>query len=75
MKEEGGPIDLEALAEGLGDFTTGNGACCSIGSGALAWKWHTALFFELGVVMIVGGGLTTAALWLWETPERARGEE
>lgn len=38
-------------------------------AGPLVWKWHTALFFEVGVVMIVGGGFSAAALWLWETPK------
>lgn len=37
--------------------------------GPLFWKWHTALLFETGVVMIVGAGLTAAALWLWQTPK------
>lgn len=41
-----------------------------IGTGPFSWKWHTALVFEIGVVMIVGGGLTAAALALWETPTR-----
>lgn len=39
-----------------------------IGVGPLSWKWHTVFVFEVGVVMIVGGGLTAIALWLWETP-------
>ncbi|MGI9592501.1 MAG: MnhB domain-containing protein [Myxococcota bacterium] len=43
--------------------------------GGLSWKWHTALLFEIGVVMTVGGGLAAAALWLWETPTRPREEE
>ena len=38
-------------------------------AGPLAWKWHTALFFEVGVVMLVGGGFSAAAVWLWETPK------
>ena len=42
----------------------------AIGVGSFAWKWHTVLVFEVGVVMVVGGGLTAAALWLWETPTR-----
>jgi multisubunit Na+/H+ antiporter MnhB subunit len=33
--------------------------------GPLSYKWHTALLFDIGVVMIVGGGLASAALWLW----------
>jgi multicomponent Na+:H+ antiporter subunit B len=41
-----------------------------IGAGPLTWKWHTVLVFEIGVVMIVGGGLTATALALWETPAR-----
>ncbi len=41
-----------------------------IGAGPFSWKWHTVLVFEIGVVMIVGGGLTAAALSLWETPPR-----
>lgn len=28
-------------------------------------KWSTALLFDAGVVMIVGGGLTAASAWLW----------
>jgi hypothetical protein len=38
--------------------------------GPLVWKWQTSLLFEVGVVMIVGGSLSAAALWLWETPAR-----
>ena len=41
-----------------------------IGAGPFSWKWHTVLVFEIGVVMIVGGGLTAAVLSLWETPTR-----
>jgi len=41
-----------------------------IGVPPLSFKWHTVFVFEIGVVMIVGGGLTAAALWLWETPTR-----
>jgi multicomponent Na+:H+ antiporter subunit B len=44
-----------------------------IGAGPFSWKWHTALLFEVGVVMIVGGGLTAAALWLWKTLTREEG--
>lgn len=43
--------------------------------GPLSWKWQTALLFEVGVVMIVGGGLSAAALRLWETPTQARGAD
>ena len=46
-----------------------------IGLGPFSWKWQTVLVFEVGVVMIVGGGLTAAALCLWVTPTRAREEE
>jgi multicomponent Na+:H+ antiporter subunit B len=41
-----------------------------ISVGPFAWKWHTALVFEIGVVMIVSGGMTAAALWLWKPPIR-----
>jgi len=41
-----------------------------IGTAPFSFKWHTVFVFEIGVVMIVGGGLTAAALWLWETPTR-----
>jgi multisubunit Na+/H+ antiporter MnhB subunit len=41
--------------------------------GPFSWKWQTALLFETGVVMIVGGGASAAALWLWETPTRREG--
>jgi multisubunit Na+/H+ antiporter MnhB subunit len=43
--------------------------------GPFSWEWQTALVFEVGVVMTVGGGLSAAALWLWETPRRAREED
>ncbi len=46
-----------------------------IGVGPFSWKWQTVLVFEVGVVMIVGGGLTAAALSLWVTPTRAREED
>jgi multicomponent Na+:H+ antiporter subunit B len=36
-----------------------------IGAGPVSWKWQTVVVFEVGVVMVVGGGLTAAALWLW----------
>ncbi len=39
-----------------------------IGALLFSLKWHTVFVFEIGVVMIVGGGLTAAALALWETP-------
>lgn len=32
----------------------------------LSYHWNTALFFDIGVMMAVGGGGTAAALWLWE---------
>lgn len=32
----------------------------------MSYHWNTALFFDLGVMMAVGGGGTAAALWLWE---------
>ncbi len=43
--------------------------------GRLSWKWQTALLFEIGVVMTVGGGLAAAALGLWQTPTRRQEEE
>ena len=42
--------------------------------GPLSFKWQTVLIFEVGVVMTVGGALSAAALWLWETPMRGREE-
>ncbi len=42
--------------------------------GPLAWKADSMLWFEVGVAMVVGGGLAAAALWLWETPTRAERE-
>jgi len=47
----------------------------AIESGPIAWKWHTTLVFEVAVVMIVGGALSAAALWLWETPLRAEEDD
>jgi len=41
-----------------------------IAAGPFSWKWHSVLVFEIGVVMIVGGGLTAAAFSLWQTPPR-----
>lgn len=38
------------------------------------WKWHTALLFDLGVVLAVGGGGAAAGLALWELPRRRGGE-
>ncbi len=46
-----------------------------VSAGPLSFGWQTAMAFEIGVVMVVGGGLCAAALWLWETPSRASGEE
>jgi len=31
-------------------------------------KWSTTLFFEIGVVLAIAGGLTAAAIRLWEIP-------
>ncbi len=45
----------------------------AIDIGPASWKWTTTLVFELGVVMVVGGGLSAAALWLWETPTHPDG--
>jgi multisubunit Na+/H+ antiporter MnhB subunit len=41
-----------------------------LSAGPLTWKWQTVLFFEVGVVMTVGGGFSAAALWLWDVPGR-----
>lgn len=35
---------------------------------ALRWKWHTALIFDLGVVLAVAGGAAAAARVLWRKP-------
>jgi multisubunit Na+/H+ antiporter MnhB subunit len=45
-------------------------------------KLQSALLFDAGVVMVVGGGLATAAIWLWDLaavsvsarPEKGRDE-
>ena len=58
---------LAPLLLGGAGLTHRHGA---IEAGPFAWKWHTALFFETGVVMIVGAGIVAAALWFWETPTR-----
>lgn len=39
----------------------------------LSYHWHTALFFDIGVMLAVGGGGTAAALWLWERHPREFG--
>lgn len=31
-----------------------------------SFHWHAALFFDIGVMLGVGGGMTAAAIWLWE---------
>jgi len=36
------------------------------------WKWHTALVFDVGVLLAVSGGAVAAALWLWEQPGATR---
>jgi multicomponent K+:H+ antiporter subunit A len=40
--------------------------------GAFAIKWSTTLFFEIGVVMAIAGGLTAAAMRLWEMTNARR---
>ena len=44
--------------------------------GAFTIKWSTTLFFEIGVVMAIAGGLTAAAMKLWEmsNPRRDGGD-
>ncbi len=68
---------IVVLASLLVPLSYGDGALehrhGEIDAGLIVWKWHTVLVFELGVVMIVGGGLTAVALSLWEL--RARGED
>jgi len=41
--------------------------------GPFAWKWHSTLVFEIGVVMVVSGALSAAALRLVEAPLHADG--
>ena len=36
--------------------------------GIFTIKWSTTLFFEIGVVLAIAGGLTAAAIKLWEIP-------
>jgi multicomponent Na+:H+ antiporter subunit A len=36
--------------------------------GLFTIKWSTTLFFEIGVVLAIAGGLTAAAIKLWEIP-------
>ena len=38
-------------------------------------KWSTTLFFEIGVVLAIAGGLTAAAIKLWEIPNVQSGNE
>jgi multisubunit Na+/H+ antiporter MnhB subunit len=45
----------------------------TIALGSFVWKWHSTLVFEVGVVMVVGGALSAAALQLFETPLRSDG--
>jgi len=45
-----------------------------LGLGPVSFKWQTVLVFEVGVVMTVGGALSAAALWLWETSTSPGGE-
>ena len=40
--------------------------------GAFSIKWSTTLFFEIGVVMAIAGGLTAAAMRLWEMTNSRR---
>ena len=40
----------------------------------LSAKWHTALLFDVGVVLVVGGAVAAAAVTLWG-PVQARDEE
>ena len=41
--------------------------------GMFTLKWSTTLFFEIGVVMAIAGGLTAAAIKLWEIPNIQNG--
>jgi multisubunit Na+/H+ antiporter MnhB subunit len=40
--------------------------------GVAKLKWNTAMLFDAGVVMVVGGGLTAAGAWLWRSYAAAR---
>jgi len=41
--------------------------------GLFTIKWSTTLFFEIGVVLAIAGGLTAAAIKLWEIPNDQSG--
>ena len=37
----------------------------------LSWKWHTALLFDVGVVLAVAGGVAAASRALWSSTKGA----
>jgi NADH:ubiquinone oxidoreductase subunit 5 (subunit L)/multisubunit Na+/H+ antiporter MnhA subunit/multisubunit Na+/H+ antiporter MnhB subunit len=43
-------------------------------AGVLSAKWHTALIFDVGVVLVVGGAVAAAAITLWG-PVQERDQE
>ena len=51
------------------------GAGSGIEAQESSFEWQSAMVFEIGVVMVVGGGLSAAALWLWGGAGPAAGEE
>ena len=53
---------LGSLLFGRPGLTHGHGELALFGT---AWKWHTALLFDLGVVLVVAGGVAAATRALW----------
>jgi formate hydrogenlyase subunit 3/multisubunit Na+/H+ antiporter MnhD subunit len=53
---------LGSLLFGRPALTHGHGEIALFGVG---WKWHTALLFDLGVVLVVAGGIAAASRALW----------
>jgi multisubunit Na+/H+ antiporter MnhB subunit len=64
---------LGSLLFGAQGLTHAHGVLPLLGA---AWKWHTALLFDLGVVLAVAGGVAAAtqALWPMSQEERRRAE-
>ena len=61
---------LGSLLFGRPGLTHAHGELILLGA---KWKWHTALLFDVGVVLAVAGGVAAATRALWPSPAGSAG--